>query len=277
MNKCAVVLESSPTHAPIRPHTHTHTEPVWKGSRFDLRHPVCLLKRLSGSLCNRGFNDVITAPSILRLCIYFPAHIHAHTQAWGCGGGGSNSSMTHLHLSDARAWLGPYTLHVPPHSHTHLCLSWMLKYGWITMFYLPPSCASILVFVFLLSVYLSVLFFCHFTLIRCSVVVLSSAVCPCIALLLPRLSFWIFICVLFSSFLASHSFSSLFLFFSCYSPPFSLISKPFSPFIALPPSCLHLPHLHLTPSPTLFLHYCLSILNRTSLITFLPEKRWRPK
>lgn len=60
-------------------------------------------------------------------------------------------------------------------------------------------------------------------------------------------------------------------------PPFSLISKPFSPFIALPPSCLHLPHLHLTPSPTLFLHYCFSILNRTSLITFLPEKRWRPK
>lgn len=158
MNKCAVVLEFSPPTHPYA-HTHTHTEPVWKGSRFDLRHPVCLLKRLSGSLCNRGFNDVITAPSILRLCIYFPAHIHAHTQAWGCGGG-----LQFLYDSPSLVWRKSMTgsLHStrpPTLTHTHLCLSWMLKYGWITMFYLPPPYASILVFVFLLSVYLSVLFF----------------------------------------------------------------------------------------------------------------------
>lgn len=122
MNKCAVVLESSPTHAPIRPHTHTHTEPVWKGSRFDLRHPVCLLKRLSGSLCNRGFNDVITAPSILRLCIYFPAHIHAHTQAWGCGGGAPIPLwLIFTCLTQEHDWVP--TLYTSPHTHTHTSVS----------------------------------------------------------------------------------------------------------------------------------------------------------
>lgn len=269
---CSVGVEPHP-----RTHTPTHTEPVWKGSRFDLRHPVCLLKRLSGSLCNRGFNDVITAPSILRLCIYFPAHIHAHTQAWGCGGGG----LQFLYDSSSLVWRKSMTgsLHsTRPPTLTHTPLS-LLDAEIRLNHYVLPSTPLCLYSGFCFSPVCLPLcpFFCHFTVIRCSVVVLSSAVCPCIALLLPRLSFWIFICVLFSSFLASHSFSSLFLFFSCYSPPFSLISKPFSPFIALPPSCLHLPHLHLTPSPTLFLHYCFSILNRTSLITFLPEKRWRPK
>lgn len=271
---CSVGVEPHPrTHTP----THTRT-PSLCGKAQGL---IWGILSVSWSACQvhcvTGDSMTSSQPLQSYASASISLHIYTHTHRHGVVGGGSNSSMTHLHLSDARAWLGPYTLHVPPHSHTHTSVSpgcWNTAESLCFTFH--PLC---LYSGFCFSPVCLPLcpFFCHFTVIRCSVVVLSSAVCPCIALLLPRLSFWIFICVLFSSFLASHSFSSLFLFFSCYSPPFSLISKPFSPFIALPPSCLHLPHLHLTPSPTLFLHYCFSILNRTSLITFLPEKRWRPK
>lgn len=153
---CSVGVEPHPrTHTP----THTRT-PSLCGKAQGL---IWGILSVSWSACQvhcvTGDSMTSSQPLQSYASASISLHIYTHTHRHGVVGGGSNSSMTHLHLSDARAWLGPYTLHVPPHSHTHLCLSWMLKYGWITMFYLPPSCASILVFVFLLSVYLSVLFF----------------------------------------------------------------------------------------------------------------------
>lgn len=156
---CSVGVEPHPrTHTPI----HTPT-PSLCGKAQGL---IWGILSVSWSACQvhcvTGDSMTSSQPLQSYASASISLHIYTHTHRHGVvGGGGSNSSMTHLHLSDARAWLGPYTLHVPPHSHshTHLCLSWMLKYGWITMFYLPPSCASIMVFVFRLSVYLSVLFF----------------------------------------------------------------------------------------------------------------------
>lgn len=271
---CSVGVEPHPrTHTP----THTRT-PSLCGKAQGL---IWGILSVSWSACQvhcvTGDSMTSSQPLQSYASASISLHIYTHTHRHGVVGGGAPIPLWLIFtcLTQEHDWVP--TLYTSPHTHTHTSVSpgcWNTAESLCFTFH--PLC---LYSGFCFSPVCLPLcpFFCHFTVIRCSVVVLSSAVCPCIALLLPRLSFWIFICVLFSSFLASHSFSSLFLFFSCYSPPFSLISKPFSPFIALPPSCLHLPHLHLTPSPTLFLHYCFSILNRTSLITFLPEKRWRPK
>lgn len=271
---CSVGVEPHPrTHMP----THTRT-PSLCGKAQGL---IWGILSVSWSACQvhcvTGDSMTSSQPLQSYASASISLHIYTHTHRHGVVGGG----LQFLYDSSSLVWRKSMTgsLHsTRPPTLTHTPLS-LLDAEIRLNHYVLPSTPLCLYSGFCFSPVCLPLcpFFCHFTVIRCSVVVLSSAVCPCIALLLPRLSFWIFICVLFSSFLASHSFSSLFLFFSCYSPPFSLISKPFSPFIALPPSCLHLPHLHLTPSPTLFLHYCFSILNRTSLITFLPEKRWRPK
>lgn len=133
---CSVGVEPHPrTHTP----THTRT-PSLCGKAQGL---IWGILSVSWSACQvhcvTGDSMTSSQPLQSYASASISLHIYTHTHRHGVvGGGGSNSSMTHLHLSDARAWLGPYTLHVPPHSHTHLCLSWMLKYGWITMFYLPP-------------------------------------------------------------------------------------------------------------------------------------------
>lgn len=83
--------------------------------------------------------------------------------------------------------------------------------------------------------------------------------------LLLLLSFLSFVYLHVSCFLPAWHFTFLPPSFSCPAAPTPSLSS----FISLSSSSLHL-----FPSLPLFLHDCLCILNRSSLITFLPEKRW---
>lgn len=93
------------------------------------------------------------------------------------------------------------------------------------------------------------------------------------ALLLPFLLLYVNLCLVFLLSGLPIFFLPLPLFL-LLSPSLSLSFSPFYPFISLPCSCLRLPCFHLSLSLSLLYLYCLSILNRSSLITFLPEKRW---
>lgn len=213
---CSVGVEPHPrTHTP----THTRT-PSLCGKAQGL---IWGILSVSWSACQvhcvTGDSMTSSQPLQSYASASISLHIYTHTHRHGVVGGG----LQFLYDSSSLVWRKSMTgsLHsTRPPTLTHTPLS-LLDAEIRLNHYVLPSTPLCLYSGFCFSPVCLPLcpFFCHFTVIRCSVVVLSSAVCPCIALLLPRLSFWIFICVLFSSFLASHSFSSLFLFFSCYSPP----------------------------------------------------------
>lgn len=154
---CSVGVEPHPrTHTP----THTRT-PSLCGKAQGL---IWGILSVSWSACQvhcvTGDSMTSSQPLQSYASASISLHIYTHTHRHGVVGGG----LQFLYDSPSLVWRKSMTgsLHStrpPTLTHTHLCLSWMLKYGWITMFYLPPPYASILVFVFLLSVYLSVLFF----------------------------------------------------------------------------------------------------------------------
>lgn len=109
---CSVGVEPHPrTHTP----THTRT-PSLCGKAQGL---IWGILSVSWSACQvhcvTGDSMTSSQPLQSYASASISLHIYTHTHRHGVvGGGGSNSSMTHLHLSDARAWLGPYTLHVSP-------------------------------------------------------------------------------------------------------------------------------------------------------------------
>lgn len=255
---CSVGVEPHPrTHTPT--YTHAHRTKRLCGKAQGL---IWGILSVSWSACQvhcvTGDSMTSSQPLQSYASASISLHIYTHTHRHGVVGGAPIPLwLIFTCLTQEHDWVP--TLYTSPHTHTHTHTSvspgcWNTAESLCFTFH-PP--VPLFWFLFFSCLSTSLSFFCHFTLIHCSMVVLSSAVCPCIALLLPRLSFWIFICVLFSSFLASHSFSSLFLFFSCYPPPLPY----FQAFLSFHRFATLLP-----PSPTLTSHSF-----STSISPLLPQ------
>ena len=259
---------SPATHTHAHTHTHTRTHTPYKRLKVWIEascQPHCVTV------------GPMTSPQPLQS--YASASTHTHTSSGG--------ALIPLWLIFAPVWRKSMTgsLHLPPpqQTHTHMLKHWLDRCVFTSHHTVSLSCSSTflrprLSFIAvppspsLTSAVRLKLQFCVCYCFSCTLCSRGCLVCRplrshlsiCVSLYRPITafsSFCIFICVLFFTLPGLPPLS----------PSISLFTSSFSPFISLPPS----PTLPSTPPPhSLFLSHRLSILNTSSLITFLPEKRW---